>query len=124
MRDEIVAAIIFVLLICLFTFNSYIVHNRCNGLIEEIEDTEKLLKKEGDSGEVMDDVYEKWNSQKKALFYLCGHSLIMEIDENIILGREYAKENDTPRAVRCLRRARIILEDLSDREKIKLDNIF
>ena len=49
MRDEIVAAIIFVLLICLFTFNSYIVQNRCNGLIEEIEDTEKLLKKEGDS---------------------------------------------------------------------------
>lgn len=124
MRDEIIAAIIFVLLIGLFTFNSYIVNNRCNGLIEEIESTEKFLKKDGDSAEIMEDVYDKWNSQKKALFYLCGHSLIKEVDENIVLGREYVKENDTPRAVRCLRRARIILEDLSDREKIKLDNIF
>lgn len=124
MRDEIVAAIIFVFLIGLFTFNSYIVHNRCNGLIEEIESTEKFLKKESDAEKIMNNVYKKWNNQKKALFYLCGHSLIKEVDENIILGREYVKENDTPRAIRCLRRARIILEDLSDREKIKLDNIF
>ena len=124
MRDEIISSVILILLTVLFVFNSYIVHNRCNELISEIEIAEKELKTQEDAREKTDNIYQKWNEEKKALFYLCGHSLIKEVDENIILGREYVLENDTSRAVRCLRKARIILKDLSDREKIKLDNIF
>ncbi len=117
MRDEIVCGFILALLVGLFVFNSYVVGANTESIIEAIEQAE-------DTGKDYENVLDKWKKEKKALFYICGHGIIMQIDENITLGCEYVKLGKEERATYMFKKAKVLLEDLAQREKIKLDNIF
>ncbi len=117
MRDEIVCCIILFALIGLFVYNSYVVEDNTKDVIEAIEKAEE-------SGKDYEDILTRWKKEKKALFYICSHTIIMQIDENINLGCEYVKLGDSERSEYMFKKARVLLEDLAQREKIKLDNIF
>ena len=116
MRDEIVCIIIFLLLIGLFTLNSHIVETHTQNVMQEIEKVKTV--------DDFKDVLDIWNKEKKPLFYMCSHSLLMQVDENLVLAYDHIREDDEKRARHSLKKAKILLEDLSEREKIKLDNIF
>ncbi len=117
MKDEIVCCIIMFLLAGLFVFNGCVVEDNTKSIVRAIEDSKSDAKS-------YEKIKNKWESEKKALFYLCGHGIILEIDENIILGCEYMKLGNRKKAEYMYKRARLLLEDLAQREKIKLDNIF
>ncbi len=124
MRDEIVTCTILVLLIGLFVFTSHTVNTGTKKLSEEIKKAEEAALDTDDAKEEFDKVKKIWEKEKKPLFYICEHSIIMEIDENITLGCDYINEGDREKAVVVFKKAKILLKDLQEREKIRLDNIF
>ncbi len=124
MKDEVICVFIFFALVFLFVFNSYTVDNLSRELTKEIETAEKEAISDFDAEFEFNKVREKWEREKKVLFYLCGHGIITQIDESINLSCQYLELGDRKNAVYMLKKARIMLHDLSDREKIKLDNIF
>jgi len=123
MRDEFVSAIILSLLIALFVFNSVTIKKRTKSLINSIEKAEHSIYEEN-AEEKIKNILKKWEKEKKILFYICGHNIIMQVDENVNLGDEYIRLGDKERALYNLKKARILLDDLYEREKIRLDNIF
>lgn len=123
MRDEIVTIIIFCLLITLFVFGSIAVKSRTEQLIDIIDKAQKHI--DGtEAEEYYKKVLEEWNEKKKILFYICSHTIIMQTDENIIMGYDYIRLGDKERALYNLKKASLLLEELYEREKIRLDNIF
>ena len=117
MRDEIICCIIIILLSGLFFLNGYVVKDSTQSIVYAIENAES-------NGKSYQKILDKWESERKTLFYFCTHGIIAEIDENITLGCGYMKDGDTKRAERMYKKAAHILKDLAQREKIKLDNIF
>lgn len=117
MRDEIVCGFILALLVGLFVFTSHVVGTNTKNVIAAIEQAQ-------DTGKDYKKVLDEWKKEKRALFYICGHGIIMQIDENITLGCEYVKLGKEERATYMFKKAKVLLEDLAQREKIKLDNIF
>lgn len=117
MRDEIVCIIIMIMLSGLFIYNSYVVKDNTENVIEAIEKAQK-------DESLYKDVLKSWKKEKKALFYLLGHGIITQIDENIVLGCDYIESGEKQRAQYMFKKAKVLLEDLAQREKIKLDNIF
>ena len=117
MRDEIICCIIVILLSGLFFLNGYVVRDNTQSIVKAIESAES------DSNSYQK-ILDKWEKEKKALFYFCSHGIIAEIDENITLGCGYMKDGDAKRAECMYKKAAHVLKDLAQREKIKLDNIF
>ncbi len=124
MKDEIVTCVILVLLIGLFVFTSHTINGGTKKLSDALQKAEEAAFKAGDAKEEFDKAKKLWEKEKKPLFYICEHSIIMEIDENITLGCDYINEGDEEKAVVVCKKAKILLEDLQEREKIRLDNIF
>ena len=124
MKDEITSLVILAALGALFALNSYTVNTTPHSLTDEIRRAEQEAISDFDATREFESVQKKWQKERKALFYLCGHSIITQIDEYIGLGCEYMALGNRDRAVFFFKKARLGLEDLSDREKIKLDNIF
>ncbi len=124
MRDEVICVIILGLLISLFAYNSIAVNAKSKSLIQAIDAAEKIALEGKDATKHYSKVKKIWEKERKTLFYICGHSIIMQIDENVNLGCEYIRLGDNEMAVFIFKKARILLEDLYEREKIRLDNIF
>ena len=126
MKDEIMTIIIFILLCTLFAVNTHAIKTASKNLKDGIDDTVKVL--EEDNPEKKEKSFEKlsktWDNEQKKLFYLCHHSVVAQIDENINLSRQYAQRDEDSLALILLKKARIMLEDLAEREKFRLDNIF
>ena len=119
MKDEITGIAILFALIGLFVFHSFAINTSTQKLAVQIQKAESKAKPEE-----FEAVMKKWKKERKAMLYLCTHTGIAEIDEFIELGNEYMEDGNEDRAVLYFRKARLELEDLADREKIKLDNIF
>ncbi len=126
MKDEILTVVIFILLCALFTVNSRVIHTASQNLTKDIDETAEVLEKEDykSKEESFKKLSETWDDEQKKLFYLCHHSVVAQIDENINLSRQYAKDGNEQLSLILLKKARILLEDLSEREKFRLDNIF
>ena len=116
MKDEIVCIVIFFILIGFFVTNNYVIDTHTQNIIKAIDDAQNF--------EDCKSIIKEWNGKKKHLFYTCSHTLLMQIDENLTFALDYMEEDDIARARHSLKKAKIILRDLSEREKIKLDNIF
>ena len=124
MRDEIICVIILGLLISLFVYNSHALEDKTRSLMHAIDVSEEKAIEGQDATDEYNKVKKIWEKEKKVLFYICGHRIIMQIDENVNLGCEYMRLGDNEMAVFIFKKARILLEDLYEREKIRLDNIF
>lgn len=124
MKDEIVTCTILVLLVGLFVFTSHTINTGTKKLSDAIKEAEEAVFNTDDAKEEFDKAKKVWEKAKKPLFYICEHSIIMDIDENITLGCEYINEGDKEKAVVVFKKAKILLKDLRDREKLRLDNIF
>ena len=123
MKDEIITIVIFILLITLFVYNSVTIDRCSDMLIKEIE-TAKENAYNDDASKYFEAVYKRWGKEKKKLFYISAHNTIWQIDENIIMGCEYVLSGDKERAIYNFKKAGLLLEDLNEKEKIRLDNIF
>ncbi len=124
MKDEIICILILASLVALFTFNFKTTGRISEKLSEEISKAEKEAISDFDSEFEFSRVKKTWMKERKKLFYLCDQNVIEQIEESIKLGCEYLELGDRKNAVYMFKRARIMLNDLHDREKIKLDNIF
>ncbi len=124
MRDEIICVFILGLLISIFVYNSHAVEHKTQSLMNAIDISEQKALMGEDATAQYNKVKKMWEKEKKELFYICGHTIIMQIDENVSLGCEYMRLGDNEMAVFIFKKARILLEDLYEREKIRLDNIF
>ena len=76
MRDEIICCVIIILLSGLFFLNGYVVKDNTQSIVNAIESAES-------NGKSYQKILDKWESEKRALFYFCSHGIIAEIDENI-----------------------------------------
>lgn len=123
MRDEMISAVILALLISLFVYSSVTVETHTKNLVNLIKDAEKHID-DSKAQEKFNTVLENWGKEKKRLFYICSHNIILDIDENINLGVEYIEYGDKDRALYSIKKARLLLIDLCEKEKIRLDNIF
>lgn len=123
MRDEMISLVILALLISLFVYSNVTVETQTKNLVNFIKSAEEHLD-DSKAQEKFNQVLEKWENEKKALFYICSHNIIMDIDENINLGVEYIEYGDKERALYSIKKARLLLNDLCEKEKIRLDNIF
>ncbi len=123
MRDEIVTIIIFCLLVTLFVFGNHSVKSRTEDLIDSIKKAEAHTDGE-DAKKYYAETLNEWKEKKKILFYICSHTIIMQVDENILMGYDYIRMGDKERALYSFKKAALLLEDLYEREKIRLDNIF
>ena len=124
MRDEIITMGILFLLIGFFVFTSHTINSGSKKLSQAIQKAEDAAYNSDDAKEEFEKAKNVWQKEKTALFYICGHSMIMDIDENMELGCEYIKDGDEEKAVLLFKKAQILLKDLTEREKIRLDNIF
>jgi len=123
-RDEIITLGILFLLMGFFVFTSHTINSGSKKLSQAIQKAEDAAYNSDDAKEEFEKAKKVWQKEKKALFYICGHSMIMDIDENMELGCEYIKDGDEEKAVLLFKKAQILLKDLTEREKIRLDNIF
>lgn len=123
MKDEIVTIIIFCLLVTLFVLGNIAVKSRSENLIESIKKAEEHTD-EDNAPKYYEKTLDSWKEKKKILFYICSHTIIMQIDENILMGYDYIRIGDKERALYSFKKAALLLEDLYEREKIRLDNIF
>ncbi len=124
MKDEIVTSIILIFMIVFFVYNSYAIEHRSKLLGNAIQKAVDAAFDEKSAKEEFAKVKKMWEKEKKLLFYISGHSIIMQIDENIELGCEYIDIGDEQKAVFIFKKAEILLKDLAEREKFRLDNIF
>lgn len=123
MKDEIVTIIIFCLLTTLFVACNHSVKSRTENLIDSINQAEEHI--DTDNAErYYKKTLDKWKEKKNIFFYICSHNIIMQIDENILLGYDYIRMGDKERALYNFKKAALLLEDLYEREKLRLDNIF
>jgi len=124
LKDKIAGLVIFFVLVGLFSFNSHMVEMAAENITEELVKAEREATEDFDARYEFETARKKWNKQRKNLFFVCSHNLITHIDECIELGCEYISVGNRERAVYFFKMARLALEDLSHREKIRLDNIF
>lgn len=126
MRDELTAILIFALMLGGFAVNSRVVADCTDTVctcISEFEDalsgaeTEKI---ENSS----DKLLKAWNRKMKNISYSCQHSVIDETENQILSAVYYAKNGEPKKALYEIGFARRFLEDLSKKEKFRLDNIF
>ena len=122
MKDEIICILILASLIALFTFNFKTTDRVSKELSAEIIKAEKEAISDFDSKFEFGQVKKMWMKERKKLFYLCDQNVIEQIEESIKLGCEYLELGDRKNAVYMFKKARIMLNDLHSREKIKLDN--
>jgi len=122
MRDTVVAGIILVLLVSLFFWNSYVMETKTRLIMSHV--TKLVDNPQTINLETAGKLKKKWNKEKKILFYLAEHGTVKDIDKCMDMFYERVKENNREYAIHCLKEARHHLKDLSEREKIRLDNIF
>ncbi len=124
MKDELVVALIFVLLLGLFFFNSYAMESKTEKISVMIDKTETKIENNSLSYKDAQKLKKEWEKEKKILLFFLSHGTIEEIDECMELFLEYSKEKSYEEARHNLKKARHYLKDLARREKIRLDNIF
>ncbi len=123
MKNEIVTIIILCLLVTLFAVGNHAVKSRTENLVDSIKKAEEHID-EDNAEKYYARTLDKWKEKKKILFYICSHTIIMQVDENILMGYDYIRIGDKERALYTFKKAALLLEDLYEREKIRLDNIF
>ena len=121
MKDEFITVGIFLLLLCLFVWNFSAVNRKTQNITRIIDNLESL---ESPSEEDAANLKEEWEKEKKILLYFSLHQNLKQIDECIMFFCRYTEERNTDAAMHFLKKARSILGELADREKISLDNIF
>ena len=121
MKDEFITVGIFALLIFLFVWNSVAVNLKTDKMTELIL---ALEEKEEMSSEDAARLKDTWDKEQKILLYFIPHEITKQIDECMMFMCEYAAEGDRPMADHFLKKARSLLKELVNREKISLDNIF
>ena len=121
MKDEFITVGIFLLLLCLFVWNFSSVKGKTQNITRIIDSLEAL---ESVSEKDCTKLKEEWDREKKILLYFSPHQNIKQIDECIMFFCRYTHEKNIPWAMHYLKKARSLLRELADREKISLDNIF
>ena len=105
----------------LFVYNSQAMESRTARFAELVDEVESRCRIDVQTIEKIGSVWEK---DKKVLMYLTSHENILKVDECVEMARECAEVENTGRALYLLKLARHYTEDLKEREKISLDNIF
>ncbi len=121
LKDELITIGIFVLLVCLFSLNSYGVKSKSQkitGIVAKYESKENI------TGEDCLYLKKKWEEERKILLYFTPHENIKQIDECVHFFCEYTLEGKKDTARYFIKKARTLLGELARREKISLDNIF
>lgn len=126
MKNELIALALFFSMCGLFVFNSCAVNKCSEDIVSEI----RCLKASIDSGNTEEiercaqRMGKKWRRQTDKILYICHHNQIEEIDRTIFSAKYYVKEKNYEKAKYKLSAAEFLLSDLSEREKLRLDNIF
>ena len=121
LKDELITIGIFILLVCLFGWNSYGVNTKSQkvtGIVAQYESKENITDE--------DCLYlrKKWEEERRLLLYFTPHENIKQIDECVHFFCEYTLEGEKDTARYFIKKARALLGELARREKISLDNIF
>lgn len=121
MKDEFIAVVIAIIFIALFVFNSHVMEagsKRLASYIDKVEISGNI------DIETIDNIRSLWEKDKKLLKYLTCHENILKVDECVEMSKECLESGKSDRAMYLLKLARHYVEDLKEREKISLDNIF
>ncbi len=121
MKDEFIAGVIAIIFIALFVYNSHVMEagsKRFASSVDKLEASGKI------DAKTIDNIRSLWEKDKKLLKYLTCHENILKVDECVEMARECLESGKTDRAMYLLKLARHHIEDLKEREKISLDNIF
>ena len=121
MKDEIIAGVIGVLFIALFAYNSHVMESRTKSLADCIDEVEADVNSDAKD---IEKICSKWQKDKSVLMYLTSHENILKVDECVEMAKECLESGQSHRAMHLLKLARNHIEDLREREKISLDNIF
>lgn len=124
MKEEITAFVVLIILLGMFSYNNYCTNTKTKKISSMIEKIDNADYNEKVTLEKIKKIKDKWTEEKKPFFYFCTHDTVLEIDECMELACEYMETGDKDRAIFSLKRAKVLLKDLSQREKIRLDNIF
>lgn len=126
MRDELTAILIFALMIGGFALNTCAVDNCKNTVctcIIEFEDAVKDADYESIEKSSRK-LLKVWEQKKLNISYSCPHSSIDDAENRIFSAVYYAENGELKKALYESCFARRTVEDLSKKEKFRLDNIF
>ena len=121
MKDEFIAGVIALIFIGLFVYNSHVMEvgsKKFASYIDKVEISGNI------DAETIDNMRSLWEKDKKLLKYLTCHENILKVDECVEMAKECVESGKSDRAMYLLKLARHHIEDLKEREKISLDNIF
>ena len=121
MKDELIAGVIAVIFAALFMYNSHVMKARVESFAAYIDEVESV---ENPAPESIDKILTRWEKDKKVLKYLTSHENIAKVDECVEMAKECMEMGKNDRAMYMLKLAGHHMEDLKEREKISLDNIF
>lgn len=100
-----------------------------NELIEDLEQLKVEIKKaqnseENDSMNLANNIYNKWQKIEEKWSIIIPHNELDLIQVSLIVLKTNIEENDYEKSIEELEKCSFLLENMQEKEKIRLNNIF